>query len=826
MTISRILAGILVGAVASAGCNADDKCGAGTVEVDGACVPDGTGGGDGGGNECGTGTVEQGGECVPDGTVICATGTTYDADTGTCVPDITGCAAGTVLVEGECVPEDQVRQADVEESMEPNDADLDSDGFETFDLPAVGEDIVLHGCVDPYRDVEKDGEVDPDFDAFVFQAAGPTLLDITIDGVGGAAGGFRVTAADPVLDAGGWIRFGINLTGDTTQQQVFLPAAGIYVLLAGDSRSLVTGLDVTGLAAGGPDACYYATVVNATRPAPTPIAKVGEGTLGGDVQFWSYDPAADGAVILTSLEYSSASSAAAVVEMVNDEYRDSSPFIDLGVEVLDNFLTGLSAADEVVLVVEPIVNFSLRPVDTSLTLVTVPTAPLPTDGTPLSLTQDPTNPTFPSNLVWIRGTAGDVVRYQFDPGATRYFISLFPPSVGDFFLDEPIATVCDQCAGVDAWAQLQETGYYYFLVSNDEVANGTPFDIAFDITSDTPTVLDPLAANPGTLAAGDRDFFEGTVAGLIWLEFTVAPTNFTSARVTFYDRNAAGQLDQIVLPTDQGVSSNGLPFGRIVDGLNGTFLISVENADGHTGTETFDFSVGLKDFTDAGDVDDPPVNDIAIAAAEPTFVFLRATPGESVRVSVSDDSGAADLIIEPVDRRENVLFSRDNGGAGAEENYALVVGQDGFLAMRVRAAADGTFDLDATVADLGTAAGASEPDLAIPDGDPIGVTDTVAIADPCAMALITVDVDISHTFRGDLQLALTSPSGTSVLLKAPALDPGDDLVGTYPTTLEPVESLAAFLGEDAAGDWTLSVIDTEDEDTGTLNAWGVSALCM
>src|SRR5262245_57873533 len=147
---------------------------------------------DGGGAECGAGTVLMDGHCVPDGTVICETGTTYNADTGTCEPDISGCGEGTVLVDGECVPDDGTIEADLEEAPEPNDGFEEGDGIAgMLDLPEVGADgVVVHGCVTPYRDLDENGNTDIDYDMWLVSTNGPALLEVTADGVGGLAAGF------------------------------------------------------------------------------------------------------------------------------------------------------------------------------------------------------------------------------------------------------------------------------------------------------------------------------------------------------------------------------------------------------------------------------------------------------------------------------------------------------------------------------------------------------------------------------------------------------------------------------------------------------------
>jgi len=126
------------------------------------------------------------------------------------------------------------------------------------------------------------------------------------------------------------------------------------------------------------------------------------------------------------------------------------------------------------------------------------------------------------------------------------------------------------------------------------------------------------------------------------------------------------------------------------------------------------------------------------------------------------------------------------------------------------------------------ASGTSTPALAIPDDDPTGVTDLVSIGGPaCTVVDVNVDVDISHTYSGDLHVALTSPDGlTTVVLHLESGDPTDDIIGNYPATLTPSESLDAFLGTAGVGDWTLSLVDTVAMDVGTLNSWSVNLTCI
>lgn len=124
---------------------------------------------------------------------------------------------------------------------------------------------------------------------------------------------------------------------------------------------------------------------------------------------------------------------------------------------------------------------------------------------------------------------------------------------------------------------------------------------------------------------------------------------------------------------------------------------------------------------------------------------------------------------------------------------------------------------------------ADTPALAIPDNTAAGVTTTLAVAPPmmpCLIDEITVDMDITHTWRGDVILDLTSPSGTIVRLHNKSGGSADNITGNYNTTLTSAQPLSGFVGEDPNGTWTLFASDTGNGDTGTINSWGLNIVCQ
>jgi serine protease len=102
--------------------------------------------------------------------------------------------------------------------------------------------------------------------------------------------------------------------------------------------------------------------------------------------------------------------------------------------------------------------------------------------------------------------------------------------------------------------------------------------------------------------------------------------------------------------------------------------------------------------------------------------------------------------------------------------------------------------------------------IAIPDNDPTGITSTINVQQPIDIEEIAAEINITHTFVGDLLITLTSPTGTTVTLHDRAGGGADDIHQTFSVP-------TAFTGEQAAGDWTLHVSDLAGIDVGTLDDW-------
>ncbi len=112
--------------------------------------------------------------------------------------------------------------------------------------------------------------------------------------------------------------------------------------------------------------------------------------------------------------------------------------------------------------------------------------------------------------------------------------------------------------------------------------------------------------------------------------------------------------------------------------------------------------------------------------------------------------------------------------------------------------------------------------LAIPDYFAPGIASIIAIGQNGPVAEVEVEVDISHTWIGDLEVALVSPVGTRALLHNRAGGSADNLRRTY--TAADTPALGGFLAENAAGSWILQVADRARADSGILNRWALKLL--
>jgi len=129
-------------------------------------------------------------------------------------------------------------------------------------------------------------------------------------------------------------------------------------------------------------------------------------------------------------------------------------------------------------------------------------------------------------------------------------------------------------------------------------------------------------------------------------------------------------------------------------------------------------------------------------------------------------------------------------------------------------------------------------ELAIPDGtgpDEYGssLQNTILISDLGVINSLTVNVDITHTYIQDLQVALFHPDlETYAILWQRNCDDQDtfeitfddngseiDCTNLTTATFVPLQDLSIFNGMDSAGEWVIFIRDGYNNDIGVLNDW-------
>ena len=103
----------------------------------------------------------------------------------------------------------------------------------------------------------------------------------------------------------------------------------------------------------------------------------------------------------------------------------------------------------------------------------------------------------------------------------------------------------------------------------------------------------------------------------------------------------------------------------------------------------------------------------------------------------------------------------------------------------------------------------SSPSLAITQANTI--SDTITVSDSGTATSVSVAVDVTHTYIGDLKIDLVAPDGTTKTVHSRSGGGTDDIDQTYTPDFE---------GESIAGTWTLRINDNyAAADDGTLNSW-------
>jgi subtilisin-like proprotein convertase family protein len=123
---------------------------------------------------------------------------------------------------------------------------------------------------------------------------------------------------------------------------------------------------------------------------------------------------------------------------------------------------------------------------------------------------------------------------------------------------------------------------------------------------------------------------------------------------------------------------------------------------------------------------------------------------------------------------------------------------------------------------LGLTTGTINVGAAIPDGSSTGLTYNIEITDDFLIEHVLLDLNISHTWQGDIRVTLISPEGTeSVLIDRPGVSASSQFGSSADNINFETVSLA-HMGESTQGIWQIKVTDNDALFTGTWNNFNLS----
>ena len=214
-----------------------------------------------------------------------------------------------------------------------------------------------------------------------------------------------------------------------------------------------------------------------------------------------------------------------------------------------------------------------------------------------------------------------------------------------------------------------------------------------------------------------------------------------------------------------------------------------------------------------------PVNNISGNSGEQRFYTLEVPSGStSVTFELSGGTGDADLYIRRSDKPTTEQFDQrpyleGNNEAVTIENpqadtyHVMVTGFATFNNVNLVATIDGNDNVNNRTF-------SSTESVDIPDANDNGALSAVNSTLSSNSGLLTIDVDISHPWRGDIVLYIIAPDGNNGILDAfNEKDNDDDIKKTYTLDVAGVESL---------GRWQLLAMDLGAGDTGTINNWSIT----
>src|SRR5690606_13764191 len=106
--------------------------------------------------------------------------------------------------------------------------------------------------------------------------------------------------------------------------------------------------------------------------------------------------------------------------------------------------------------------------------------------------------------------------------------------------------------------------------------------------------------------------------------------------------------------------------------------------------------------------------------------------------------------------------------------------------------------------------------VAIPDNNTIGIIRIFSVINNNVLKGLRVYVDVRHSRRGNIQILLRHPDGTTVTLEGNDISTRSDIIGVFPDTRQYDDDVESLFAKLANGIWSVIVKDLTASNTGTL----------
>ncbi|WP_299333473.1 T9SS type A sorting domain-containing protein [uncultured Psychroserpens sp.] len=388
---------------------------------------------------------------------------------------------------------------------------------------------------------------------------------------------------------------------------------------------------------------------------------------------------------------------------------------------------------------------------------------------------------------------------------------------------------------------------------------------------------------PGSIAAGQavtmNTFAFGSGAGCPGSGI-VPGAPFNLGRTVTHELGHFYNLDHTFTgscATDDGVADTpnivnptyGCPAAGSVAGCTATPSLTMSYMDYVDDACMYMFSAGQTTRVDAyvSGVLQSQLKPNVCTPASPGF-NLTANNSPILSCPTTDTQAVFDLTFTTVSGfNESTTFSATGAPAGAtvtftpgslssDGNFTMTIGNLGATAQGVYTitvtgtsspgniveTVDVVLDNSCTEIVCDTYGSATGLNLSIPDGTGFTgtqpgtpLTHVINVPDSNTIEDIKINVDISHTYISDLLVLITHPDGTTIIdVWNGDCGSNDDFDVTFddaggvincgsPTTgtFAPNTALSTFYGLDSQGDWTITIQDFFEQDTGVLNDWSI-----